>query len=83
MHFKLPRSFTLNGLIIFVALFCLSTFAFLEHASISIGACFMVLVDTLCRSVTAGEIPLGIVTAIVGGPFFIWLLKKTKGGSWQ
>ena len=52
-------------------------------ASISIGACFMVLVDTLCRSVTAGEIPLGIVTAIVGGPFFIWLLKKTKGGSWQ
>ncbi len=52
-------------------------------ASISIGACFMVLVDTICRSLTAGEIPLGIVTAIVGGPFFIWLLKKTKGGSWQ
>ncbi len=52
-------------------------------ASISIGACFMVLVDTICRSLTAGEIPLGIVTAIVGGPFFIWLLKRTKGGSWQ
>ena len=52
-------------------------------ASISLGACFMVLVDTICRSLTAGEIPLGIVTAIVGGPFFIWLLKKTKGGSWQ
>lgn len=52
-------------------------------ASISIGACFMVLVDTICRSLTSGEIPLGIVTAIVGGPFFIWLLKKTKGGSWQ
>ena len=52
-------------------------------ASISIGACFMVLVDTICRSLTSGEIPLGIVTAIVGGPFFIWLLKRTKGGSWQ
>lgn len=52
-------------------------------ASISIGACFMVLVDTICRSLTAGEIPLGIVTAIVGGPFFIWLLKKTKGGSFS
>lgn len=52
-------------------------------ASISIGACFMVLVDTLCRSVTSGEIPLGVVTAIVGGPFFIWLLKRTKGGTWQ
>lgn len=34
---RLPKSFTLNGLIIFVALFCVSTFAFLEHTSISIG----------------------------------------------
>ncbi|MBQ6752450.1 MAG: iron ABC transporter permease [Clostridia bacterium] len=54
----------------------------LVPASISIGACFMVLVDTICRTLTAGEIPLGIVTAIVGGPFFIYLLKKTKGGGW-
>lgn len=37
-RFRLPRSFTLNGLIIFVALFCVSSFAFLEHASISISA---------------------------------------------
>lgn len=51
-------------------------------ASISIGACFMVLVDTLCRSVSGSELPLGIVTAIVGGPFFIYLLKKTKGKNW-
>ena len=51
-------------------------------ASISVGACFMVLVDTICRSLTMGEIPLGIVTAIVGGPFFIYLLAKTKGGKW-
>ncbi len=51
-------------------------------AAISIGACFMVLVDTICRTITGAEIPLGIVTAIVGGPFFIYLLKKTKGSSW-
>lgn len=51
-------------------------------ASISIGACFMVFVDTLCRTITGAEIPLGIVTAIVGGPFFIYLLKKTKGKNW-
>ena len=51
-------------------------------ASISVGACFTVLVDTICRTVTGSEIPLGIVTAIVGGPFFIYLLKKTKGKSW-
>lgn len=54
----------------------------LVPASVSIGACFMVLVDTICRTLTAGEIPVGIVTAIVGGPFFIYLLKKTKGGGW-
>lgn len=35
---RLPHSFTLNGIIIFVALFCVSTFAFLEHASICIPA---------------------------------------------
>lgn len=51
-------------------------------ASISIGGCFTMIVDTICRTLTSGEIPLGIVTAIVGGPFFIYLLKKTKGGSW-
>lgn len=51
-------------------------------ASMSVGACFMVLVDTICRSIASSEIPLGIITAIVGGPFFIYLLRKTKGGGW-
>ena len=51
-------------------------------ASISVGGCFMVFVDTICRTLTGAEIPLGIVTAIVGGPFFIYLLKKTKGKNW-
>lgn len=51
-------------------------------AAISIGACFMVFVDTICRTITGAELPLGIVTAIVGGPFFIYLLKKTKGSEW-
>lgn len=51
-------------------------------ASISIGGCFTIVVDTICRTLTGSEIPLGIVTAIVGGPFFIYLLKKTKGNNW-
>ena len=50
--------------------------------SISFGACFVLLVDTICRSFTGTEIPLGIITALVGSPIFIWLLKKTKGASW-
>lgn len=51
-------------------------------ASMSLGACFVILCDTLCRTLTGGEIPLGIITALIGGPFFIYLLKKTKGRNW-
>lgn len=51
-------------------------------ASMSLGACFVIFSDTICRSITGGEIPLGIMTALIGGPFFIYLLKKTKGRSW-
>ncbi len=50
-------------------------------ASISVGAVFMVVVDTLARSVSAAEIPISVLTAIIGAPFFIALLKKT--GGWQ
>lgn len=51
-------------------------------ASLSLGACFLILVDNLGRVLTGSEIPLGILTALVGGPFFVYLLKKTKGGGW-
>lgn len=47
-------------------------------ASISIGAAFMVVVDTLARSVSAAEIPVSILTAIVGAPFFISLLNSKR-----
>ena len=51
-------------------------------ASLSLGACFLVLVDNVGRIITGSEMPLGILTALIGGPFFVWLLKKTKGGGW-
>lgn len=50
--------------------------------SLSLGACFLILVDNLGRMITGSEIPLGILTALVGGPFFVYLLKTTKGGGW-
>ena len=49
-------------------------------ASASIGAVFMLLLDTFARSATQSEIPLSVLTAIVGAPFFIILLKRTGGG---
>ncbi|MDD3364335.1 MAG: iron ABC transporter permease [Syntrophomonas sp.] len=50
--------------------------------SLALGACFLILVDNLGRIITGSEIPLGILTALVGGPFFVYLLKSTKGGGW-
>lgn len=49
-------------------------------ASISIGAIYLLLIDNLARSLTAAEIPLSILTAIVGAPFFAYLLRRTGGG---
>ncbi|MBI1850552.1 MAG: iron ABC transporter permease [Planctomycetes bacterium] len=45
------------------------------------GAAFLVIGDTAARSVLASqEIPVGIVMALVGGPFFIWLLRRSLRG---
>ena len=51
--------------------------------SMAVGAAFMVIVDTASRTVAEAEIPLGILTSLIGAPFFIYLLKKTKGGGWR
>jgi iron complex transport system permease protein len=40
------------------------------------GAVFLVVADTLARNLTAAEIPVGIVTAIVGTPVFAYLLRR-------
>ncbi len=51
--------------------------------SAALGASFMIIIDCIARSLTSAEIPVGILTAIVGTPFFIYLLKKTKGKQWN
>jgi iron complex transport system permease protein len=51
--------------------------------SMCIGAAFLVLVDNLARTLTGSEIPLGILTSLIGAPFFIYLLKRTKGRGWS
>ena len=50
-------------------------------ASLSTGAAFLIAVDTAARSVSAQEIPISILTAIVGAPFFIYLMRRTGGWS--
>ena len=50
-------------------------------ASISLGAAFMILVDTVARSISSQEIPVSILTAIIGAPFFIILMRRSGGWS--
>ncbi|PAF45553.1 iron ABC transporter permease [Helicobacter sp. 11S02629-2] len=47
--------------------------------SLIIGAIFMLLVDDISRSLIEEEIPISIVTSVVGSPFFIYILYKLKG----
>jgi iron complex transport system permease protein len=48
-------------------------------ASAVVGATLLVWADTLARSLVEDqEIPIGVVTAIVGAPFFVWLLRRTR-----
>lgn len=49
-------------------------------ATVFVGATYIIIVDNLCRVLAATEIPIGILTAIIGAPIFAYLLRKTKGG---
>lgn len=50
---------------------------FLLPASALLGAAFLVLADLLARTAAAPtELPVGVVTAFVGVPFFVWLLRR-------
>lgn len=44
------------------------------------GAIFMMIVDVLCRNLLTMEIPVGIVTSIIGAPFYLAILKRQKEG---
>ena len=51
----------------------------LVPASACVGAAFMVAVDTLARSISSAQIPVSALTAVIGAPFFIALVRKTGG----
>lgn len=49
-----------------------------------LGGLFMLVMDTLARTFSGGEIPVGILTALLGAPFFAYLLvTQEKRGEWQ
>ena len=57
-----------------------SNFKVLLPCSMLAGAAFLLLVDNLSRNLLATEIPIGILTAFTGAPFFLYLMLR-KGGA--
>jgi iron complex transport system permease protein len=47
-------------------------------ASIALGAIYMMIIDNVARTLTMAEIPLGILTGIVGAPVFALLLRRSR-----
>jgi len=87
---------SLSGLIGFVGLFIPhmvrlrlgSDHRLLLPASALFGAAFLVLADLAARTILSGsdyqtQIPVGVLTALIGGPFFVYLVKKPSSrGAW-
>ena len=53
----------------------------LMPVSMIFGALFLLVIDNVSRNLFATEIPLGILTSLVGAPFFLWLITR-KGELW-
>ncbi|GHD40673.1 iron ABC transporter permease [Thalassobaculum fulvum] len=57
-------------------------FGRLLPVAVLLGALYMLVVDTLARTIGTAEVPLGILTAAIGAPFFLWLLARGRR-SWS
>ncbi|HEY6333341.1 MAG TPA: iron chelate uptake ABC transporter family permease subunit, partial [Blastocatellia bacterium] len=48
-------------------------------ASFLLGAAFLTIADALARTLfSPSELPVGILTALLGGPFFLWLMRRER-----
>ncbi|WP_345472446.1 iron ABC transporter permease [Glutamicibacter ectropisis] len=51
-------------------------------ASVMGGALLLLVADTVARTLVANaDLPIGMLTALVGGPFFFWLIRRTRRGA--
>lgn len=71
------------GLIVphIVRMFLGSNHRYVLPASLFGGAILLIWADYFARTVIApAELPVGLLTSMIGGPFFLWLLLRTRGG---
>ncbi len=61
-----------------------SNYRYLLPSSMILGSLFLLVIDTFIRTVFQSEVPIGVFTAIIGAPFFIYLIttrSNQEGGS--
>ena len=70
------------GLIIphFARILVGSNYKYLIPTSILAGGSYLILVDNIARNIASTEIPIGILTSIIGAPFFLYLMVNIKRG---
>ncbi len=56
--------------------------AHLLPATALLGALFLVGIDTLARSLFVVEVPIGVLTVVIGAPFFLCVLVRQRRGNW-
>ena len=56
---------------------------YLVPISATLGAFVLLMIDNIGRVITGGELPLNILTALIGGPFYIYLLRRARGRVWS
>jgi len=87
--FLVASAVAVSGVIGFIGLvvphlmrFCLGgDHRWLLPSSLLSGAILLLLADTLARTVVApAEMPVGLLTSLIGGPWFLWLLLRRRGG---
>ena len=57
---------------------CGPDFRRLLPVSLSLGACYLCVIDDVCRALTTAEIPIGVVTGIIGVPLFLYFIYRKK-----
>lgn len=56
---------------------------YLLPASAALGAFLLLLMDNLARSISGAEIPISIITALIGAPFFAYLILTRRESGWS
>ena len=51
--------------------------------SFLVGSIYLIVIDTLARTLSASEIPLGVLTAVIGAPVFFFLLRRNRDRIWD